>query len=54
MLPLTLGAKPPTTSLTADGKTLTPRTISMSSVRPTHLTRGPVRPQGQGLVCTTT
>ena len=48
------GAKPPTTSRTADGKTLTPRTISMSSVRPMQRTRGPVRPQGHGLVRTST
>ena len=33
MLPLTSGAKPLTTSRTADGKTFTPRTISMSSVQ---------------------
>ena len=47
-LPLTSGAKPPTTSRTAEGKTLTPRTMSMSSVRPMQRTRGPVRPQGTG------
>src|SRR4051794_5340579 len=43
--PLTSGAKAPTTSRTADGKTLTPRTISMSSVRPMQRIIGPVRPQ---------
>ena len=36
------------TSRTAEGKTLTPRTISMSSVRPMQRTRGLVRPQAQG------
>ncbi len=30
------------------GKTLTPRTMSMSSVRPMQRMRGPVRPHGQG------
>ena len=54
MLPLTPGANALTTSRTADGKTLTPRTISMSSVRPMQRTRGPVRPQAQGLVRTWT
>ena len=44
MWPLTSGANAPTTSRIADGKTLTPRTISMSSVRPMHRTRGLVRP----------
>ena len=34
------------------GKTLTPRTISMSSVRPMQRTRGPVRPQGHGVART--
>src|SRR5215218_8820891 len=53
-LPLTSGANTPTTSRTADGKTLTPRTMSMSSVRPTQRTRGPLRPQGHGRVPTTT
>src|SRR3954470_10207751 len=48
--PLTSRANAPTTSRTADGKTLTPRTISMSSVRPTHRIVGPVRPQGQAPV----
>ena len=52
MWPLTSGANALTTSRTADGKTLTPRTISMSSVRPMQRTRGPVRPQGHGLVRT--
>ena len=52
MCPLTSGAKALTTSRTADGKTLTPRTISMSSVRPMQRTRGPVRPHGHGLVRT--
>ena len=42
--PLTCGAKALTTSRTAEGKTLTPRTMSMSSVRPMQRTRGPVRP----------
>ena len=46
------GANALTTSRTADGKTLTPRTISMSSVRPMQRTRGPVRPHGHGLVRT--
>src|SRR3954462_7634754 len=54
MLPLTAGAKSPTTSRTAEGKTLTPRTISMSSVRPMQRMRGPVRPQAHGLVFTAT
>ena len=54
MWPLTSGAKPPTTSRTADGKTFTPRTMSMSSVRPMQRTRGPVRPHGHGLVRTST
>ena len=54
MLPLTRGANALTTSRTADGKTLTPRTISMSSVRPMQRTRGPVRPHGQGVVRTWT
>ena len=54
MLPLTAGAKAPTTSRTADGKTLTPRTISMSSVRPMQRIRGPVRPQAHGLIRTST
>ncbi len=49
MWPLTPGANALTTSRTADGKTLTPRTISMSSVRPMQRTRGPVRPQRHGL-----
>ena len=44
MLPLTAGVNALTTSRMADGKTLTPRTISMSSVRPMQRTRGPVRP----------
>ena len=46
--PLTSGANPLTTSRTAEGKTFTPRTMSMSSVRPTQRTRGPVRPHGHG------
>ena len=54
MWPLTSGAKAPTTSRTAAGKTLTPRTISMSSVRPTQRTRGPVRPHAHGVVLTST
>ena len=33
---------------------MTPRTISMSSVRPTHRMRGPVRPHGQAPVLTVT
>ena len=48
MTPLTAGANPATTSRTAVGKTLTPRRISMSSVRPMQRTRGLVRPQAQG------
>src|SRR5215204_5499591 len=52
--PLTSGANPLTTSRTADGKTLTPRTISMSSVLPRQRIRGPVRPQRHGLVRTST
>ena len=52
MLPLTSGANAPTTSRTAEGKTLTPRTISMSSVRPMQRIRGPVRPHGHGLILT--
>ena len=43
-----------TTSRTADGKTLIPRTISMSSVRPMQRTRGPVRPHAHGLVRSST
>ncbi|MFP6691126.1 MAG: hypothetical protein VCD31_17680, partial [Alphaproteobacteria bacterium] len=39
-----------TTSLMADGQTLTPRRISMSSVQPTHLSRVPVRPHAHALV----
>ena len=54
MWPLTSGANDATTSRTAEGKTLTPRTMSMSSVRPTHRTRGAVRPHGQRDVRTTT
>ncbi len=54
MLPLTAGAKAPTTSRIADGKTFTPRTISMSSVRPMQRIRGPVRPQEHGLMRTST
>ena len=46
--PLTCGANAATTSRSADGKTLTPRTISMSSVRPMQRIRGAVRPQPQG------
>ena len=38
MWPLTRGANAPTTSRIAVGKTFTPRTISMSSVRPTQRT----------------
>ena len=45
MTPVTAGANSLTTSRTADGNTLTPRTISMSSVRPMQRTRGEVRPQ---------
>src|SRR3954470_8932333 len=41
--PLTSGANAPTTSRTADGKTLTPRTISMSSVRPMQRKVMPLR-----------
>ena len=48
MWPLTSGANALTTSRTAEGKTLTPRTMSMSSVRPMHRTRGPVRPHAHG------
>ena len=54
MWPLTRGAKPVTTSRIAEGYTFTPRTISMSSVRPTQRTRGAVRPQAQGPLRTTT
>ena len=54
MWPLTRGAKPPTTSRTAEGNTFTPRTISMSSVRPMQRMRGPVRPHWHGLVRTST
>jgi len=43
-LPLTSGTNVLTTSRIADGNTLTPRTISMSSVRPMQRTRGAVRP----------
>src|SRR5215213_3288186 len=52
--PLTSGAKPPTTSRMAEGNTLTPRTISMSSVRPMQRTRGPGRPHGHGVARTST
>src|SRR3954468_15444981 len=54
MWPLTSGANVLTTSRTAAGKTLTPRTISMSSVRPTQRTRGLVRPHGHAPVRITT
>ena len=54
MTPLTAGAKAATTSRTAVGKTLTPRTISMSSVRPMQRTRGAVRPQAQRPAATRT
>ena len=47
MTPAIAGANSLTTSRTAEGKTLTPRTISMSSVRPMQRTRGAVRPQAQ-------
>ncbi len=40
MMPLTAGANALTISRTAEGKTLTPRTISMSSVRPMQRMRG--------------
>ena len=46
--------RPPTISRMALGKTLTPRTISMSSVRPMQRTRGAVRPQAQRPVATRT
>ena len=52
--PLTSGTNSLTTSRMADGKTLTPRTISMSSVRPMQRTRGAVRPHRQGEVQTST
>ena len=54
MTPVTSGAKSATTSRTALGNRLTPRTISMSSVRPMQRTRGPGRPQGQGVAETRT
>src|SRR6202042_126295 len=46
--PATAGANSLMTSRKAEGKTLTPRTISMSSVRPMQRTRGLVRPQAHG------
>ena len=45
--PVTRGWKRATTSRTAVGNTLTPRTISMSSVRPMQRTRCEVLPQEQ-------
>src|SRR3954465_10113880 len=48
MWPLTSGANVLTTSRTAEGNTFTPRTISMSSVRPMQRMRGLVRPHGHG------
>ena len=52
--PLTTGTKLFTTSRTADGNTFTPRTISMSSVRPRQRTRGVVLPHAHGPVQTST
>ena len=52
--PLTAGRNVPTISRMAEGNTLTPRTISMSSVRPMQRTRGAVRPQAQGPTCSRT
>src|SRR5262245_15667121 len=52
--PLTRGVNPPMTSRTALGKTFTPRTMSMSSVRPKQRMRGPVRPHEHGPMRTTT
>src|SRR5262245_33982112 len=52
--PLTVGAKDATTSRTADGKTLTPRAITISPVRPMQRMRGPVRPHLHGHARTTT
>src|SRR4051794_5370776 len=49
--PLTSGANAPTTSRTAEGKTLTPRTISMSSVRPMQRKVMPVRIHVHRPVC---
>src|SRR5688500_11806972 len=43
--PVTRGWKRATTSRTAEGNTFTPRTISMSSVRPMQRARSAVRPQ---------
>ncbi len=54
MWPLTAGANVLTSSRIADGKTFTPRTISMSSVRPMQRTRRLVRPHGHGSECTST
>ena len=52
--PVTRGCSSSTTSLTAEGQTFTPATISMSSVRPTQTTLGPVRPHAHGDVPTVT
>ncbi len=46
------GARLSTISRMAEGNTLAPRTINMSSVRPTQRMRGPVRPQGQSMPST--
>ena len=52
--PVTSGANRLTTSRIAEGNTLTPRTIIMSSVRPMQRRRGEVRPQRHRSVQTTT
>src|SRR3972149_10713003 len=52
--PVVRGSKPAITSLIADGNTLTPRTINMSSVRPKQRIFGAVRPHRQEVLCTST
>src|SRR5690606_22554368 len=52
IMPFTLGENWPITDWIADGNTFTPRTINMSSLRPTISIRNPVRPQEQGDVYT--
>ena len=45
--PVTRGLKPPTTARIAEGYTLTPRTMNMSSRRPRQRIRNEVRPHSQ-------
>jgi hypothetical protein len=53
-MPDTCGVKSSSRLRIAVGKRFTPRTISMSSVRPTQRMRGPVRPVGFSAMVTTT